>query len=599
MGMMNLGQLYILVAFSLQVVPQVTGLKTSVAVYKDYRCQSPAQYVTLTTALTCTPQANHYDPICVEAAAGYTVSDCTDYNRGGWDNVGVVSSAFDEESYLGVEQYTPGRCGRYDFLTSATMYRLDENCYPNAAGTASHKLTLSHSATITTYSDATCTNVESATTVRQSTMGASRVSFCVDEMTAFFGGVRPNFTAVAVYNDNACSNTPTQIKFSQDFKCMNPADTSCQSGGSSQFSIPSCVSDFMDYSASLFGANSPYVIVQDFPNQWCYEVEFVTVYSADGSCHTSADGTTSFRAFINMVDSTATITLYSDPACNFVASDTTLDSQTLSSSPCFSYGCEYWFSCGRRYAVGGLGGPPSQGMKTAVVVYEDSYCAISPIQLTITMAMQCIPPPAPLCDTMFAGSNAVYQTRDCIGNVSTFVAAKFRATPYLIVENYAIGTNCQVLNNMTMYVADGKCHLNASDGSYFTIIQDMEGTVAVASYSTPSCQESEAFNFVVDSWYVNTDRCFGDRVFRTSDMALPTAISAPVTPTTTPTTTPRTPLPPKTWTPAPVTEIPVDDDAEARLTIMFPAWLWDPTPPRVFVDDGRRHHKTPGHRRFS
>ncbi|EGZ10500.1 hypothetical protein PHYSODRAFT_337312 [Phytophthora sojae] len=671
-------------------------------------------------------------------AAGYSVSDCSNYNRGGWDDLSTAFNAFDGYSYLGVETYVPGRCGVFDSIASAKLYRLDENCYPNAAGTASHRLTLGHSATITTYTDATCSNVATTTTVRQAAMGASRVGFCVDEVSAFFGGTQPNLTAVAVYDDNTCSGSPSQLKFSQDFACQSSADAPCQSAGGSHFSVSGCASDFFGYAATAFGADTPYLVVEDFANPWCNDVEFVTIYTANGVCHTNADDQTSFRATINTADSTASITTFSDPACDDVASDTSLDSQTLSTSPClrrdcefwygcgqrfavgglggppsmgkktavveyvnsscsspamsvsftsaltcapqtdhysptcvkgaaaysvsdcvnynrggwddlgiardafngYSYlgvetdflgyattafgydtpylvvedfpnpwcndvefvtiytadgschsnsddqtsfrvaintadgtasyttysdpaynfvasdtyldsqtlssspclgrgGCEYWYGCGRRYAVGGLGGPPALGKKTALVLYEDNWCAVTPVVLTISSTFQCTSPAAPVCDTLFNGPSTVYQARECINSTDSYVATKFQATPYLIAENYANGTNCQVQTNITMYAADGKCHLSISDGTYFTITQRTDGAVIVSNYPTSLCKDTDAVTYVLDYWNVNTGTCMGDRIFRTSKMPLAAYVSTPATTT------------PSTWTPTP------------------------------------------------
>ncbi|KAL4168381.1 hypothetical protein KRP22_011783 [Phytophthora ramorum] len=574
--------------------PSAQGRKTAVVVYDNSSCSAPAVSVTLTSSLTCTPQANHYDPICVSDGAAYSMSDCTNYNKGGWDDVGVVREAFNGYSYLGVETYVSGRCGQYDSIARATLYRLDENCYANAAGTTSHKLTLSHSAIITTYSDATCTNVATTTTVQQSSIGANRFGICVDEMTVFIGGVQPNFTAVASYDDDTCSTTPTQIRFSQDFKCLSTTDAPCQADDGSHFSASGCAGDFFDYSATAFGMNSPYVIVEDFRNPWCNDVELVTVYSADGSCHTSADGSTSFRAFINMADSTATITMYSDLECNTVATDTSLDSQTLSSSPCVRRDCDFWFGCSRRYAVGGLGAPLAVGKKTAVVVYEDSFCAVTPTVLSVTTTLQCTSPSAPVCDTLFAGPNAVYQARECIENMDDFVESKFGSTPYLTVENYANGTNCQVENNVTMYAADGKCHFSPNDGKYFAFTQKSDGAVVITTYPTSSCQYQDAFVFVLDSWNVNTGTCVDNKIFRTSKRPLATEINTP--PTTTPAPQTWTPTPTPTAGPPPIT-VPVEDETEARLKIMFPDWLWESPPPRIFASDGRHYHqRSPDHR---
>ncbi|KAF4141932.1 hypothetical protein GN958_ATG08821 [Phytophthora infestans] len=61
----------------------------------------------------------------------------------------------------------------------------------------------------------------------------------------------------------------------------------------------------------------------------------------------------------------------------------------------------------------------------------------------------------------------VMKRRQCIDNLDEFADSKFPSTAYLVMENYASGTNCQALSIGTINVADGKCHLNATDDSYF------------------------------------------------------------------------------------------------------------------------------------
>ncbi|GMF32510.1 unnamed protein product [Phytophthora lilii] len=82
-----------------------------------------------------------------------------------------------------------------------------------------------------------------------------------------------------------------------------------------------------------------------------------------------------------------------------------------------------------------------------------------------------------------------------------------------------------------------------------------------------------------------------NKVFRTSKAPLATKPYAPPDSTAPAADTPPTTPAPPTWTqppptPAPVT-VSVEDEIEEQLKIMFPAWLWDPTPPKVFVSDGR------------
>lgn len=97
---------------------------------------------------------------------------------------------------------------------------------------------------ITTFSDTTCTNVKSTTTVQQAAMGLGLYGLCLDEVTGFYGGPRPNLTAIAIYEDDKCSRTPTQLRFSQDFVCFGTTDAPCQSYDNSRFSTAGCTSDF-------------------------------------------------------------------------------------------------------------------------------------------------------------------------------------------------------------------------------------------------------------------------------------------------------------------------------------------------------------------
>lgn len=86
-----------------EVVSLITALKTSVVEYANSSCAPPALTVSFTSALTCTPQADHYSPSCVSGAGAYSVSDCTNYNQGGGDDFNIVNDAFDGYPYLGVE----------------------------------------------------------------------------------------------------------------------------------------------------------------------------------------------------------------------------------------------------------------------------------------------------------------------------------------------------------------------------------------------------------------------------------------------------------------------------------------------------------------
>lgn len=145
--------------------PPAVESHTLVVTYED---SSPAVSVELTSEVVCIPQTDHFDPVCTSDRGAYSVSDCTMHYSGGWDDLGIIDNAFDSSPYLVVEKYV--WCALVDTVTDVKMHRLGENCYPNAAGNASHKLTLDHSLTITTYADADCMEVASEVTVKRSTI---------------------------------------------------------------------------------------------------------------------------------------------------------------------------------------------------------------------------------------------------------------------------------------------------------------------------------------------------------------------------------------------------------------------------------------------
>ncbi|GMF32512.1 unnamed protein product [Phytophthora lilii] len=115
-----------------------------------------------------------------------------------------------------------------------------------------------------------------------------------------------------------------------------------------------------------------------------------------------------------------------------------------------------------RYFVGGLGAPLSMGKKKVVVTYVDSSCVVSPTQISVISGLGCTMLSATTCDAMAVGGDAVFQTRECVDDVDSFAEAKMGYTPFLIVESYANGTICQVQKDISMYAADGKCHLSVS-----------------------------------------------------------------------------------------------------------------------------------------
>ncbi|RLN25978.1 hypothetical protein BBJ28_00025334, partial [Nothophytophthora sp. Chile5] len=469
--------------------PPSMGKKTAVVVYDGDSCDEPAATVAFTSEFTCTPQQDHWHPVCVTNGSISSVSDCTKYNSNGYDDFGILSDAFGQHPYLFIEQYDEGRCEWQDYLQNVTAYLLDEKCHANPKGTASTRLTLGHSVAITTYADAQCANVASQTTVTVVDVGMSTYGWCISQnKRALLGGAKLNLTAVAVYSDNTCSGSPLKLTLSQDFACTPPSNRVCQADGSTHFSVSDCVPDYGVFAASVFGPNTPYLMVAEFTHMYCGQVvENATVYPADGVCHADPDDATSFRAILR-ADGTATITLYSDTSCSFTATEMNADKQALASSTCVQHSdCATSFpGCGRKFFVGGLGGPPSMGKKTAITLYDGSSCAGAPVELTVSNQLSCASQSSPICESVSVGGQMVSQALNCIDDYVAFAKSKFGDSSYLIVEMYVDGTNCSTQDNVTVYLADGECHPSIGSDAAFKITHYADGLVTIATYPTAS-----------------------------------------------------------------------------------------------------------------
>ncbi|RLN14249.1 hypothetical protein BBJ28_00024875, partial [Nothophytophthora sp. Chile5] len=471
--------------------PPSMGKKTAVVVYDGDSCDEPAATATFTSELMCKPQADHWHPVCVTNGSISSVSDCTKYYCTGYDDLGILSDAFGQHPYLFIEQYDEGRCGWQDALQNVTAYLLDEKCHANPKGTASTRLTLGHSVTITTYSDAKCANVASQTSVTVVDVGISTYGICTSQnKRTYLGGATLNLTAVAAYGDSTCSGSPLQLKISQDFACtprLNPNNRTCEFNGT-YFSTSDCVSDYGAFAATAFGPDTPYLMVAEFTHMYCAQiVEYATVYPADGVCHADLGNATSFRAILR-ADGTATITTYSDTSCRFTATEMNVDKQTLASSMCVQHSdCGRSYpGCGRRFSVGGLGGSSSTKKKTAITLYDGSSCSEAPVQLTVSNQLNCAPPTSPICEIVSVGGQMVYQALDCIDDYVAFANSTFGDSSYLIVEKYVDGTNCSTQDNVTVYLADGECHPSIGSDAAFKITHYADGLVTIATYPTAS-----------------------------------------------------------------------------------------------------------------
>ncbi|KAG7379427.1 hypothetical protein PHYPSEUDO_008571 [Phytophthora pseudosyringae] len=540
---------------------------TTLMMYEDDSCTSPATTVGMWQELACVPQNDRENPVCERSGESYAVSDCMDYGS-------VFYEAFYANEtwhpFVYVEKYDASAQGSWwcqqDTLENATAYRLDGPpgaCYVHHSGTTSSKIAIDQSLlTYTTYSDPSCNDVVSKT---QTTWSMAMNAHCSNSLRiGIIGLSTSDMKAVTVFDESQCSETPVKLTLTYGFECTigNQDDVSsqCEPTGSSHYSISNCTSGYYsDYTTNTFGNYTPHLIMQEWDNSNCNGFQNVTAYIADGICHSNTDDTTSFKVTIT-ADSTAEITTYLDTDCGAVGNSTTVTKRQLLSQSCILHrDCDNIYGCGRSFSVGGFDSPPT-GMVSALLVFDDSSCAGTPVQLVISNGVPCSTSEASTCEKISVGGNKRFGYRDCISDVVKQTAAVFGDTSYVVMEEYVDGTTCKAIKGTVVYKADGNCHPSIVDGTYFKISPSLDSSLTFATYPNSFCNAFDADYITVGTKYINFDACYEGNMKLFTNMP---ASSVPTNPTT------------------PVTDV----DLMTREQIMFPEWLWEPSPRRVFESD--------------
>ncbi|KAG7384349.1 hypothetical protein PHYPSEUDO_002756 [Phytophthora pseudosyringae] len=552
--------------------PPSFGQMTAVISYGDSSCSQLAQTVKLTRELVCRSDSD--TTACVNNGMAYSRSHCV--NVIDTSNVyRLLDNSFGWRSHLAVEEYdlSLGWCGDRSALAGVTAYILDETCRSNGFGSGSSKLTFGDSVIITKYDDLYCKNAVSETEVTWSMMLNGS---CIGNSTKFYlRGPMPKMTAVSVFDDSTCIKQPVKLTLMQQFGCLadeDPLESSCRPHGSELYSVSSCTSNYVELIATTFDSKTPHVVAEQYADVWCGQLQSVTVYKADGLCHSNTDGTTSFMVTLTE-EWRATIATYRDVYCRGLSSSNRVilstDTSARSRALCYTRNvCAggQGSDCSQKFFVGSLMGSLSASSK-AVAVYSDSSCSV-PVQLVITKQLGCSSTRSYTCKKMSMGGMSVYQSHGCTDDIPAFTEAIFGDLPYLVMEKYVSETNCLEQEGVVVYAADGECHVRVDDDSNFQILPNIRGSLTFAAYPTALCRNADADYTMVGAKYINTDTCFNTNVRVYADTTL---LTLPPTPTPSPST--PTSAPPN-----------VDDIGQkTREEIMFPEWLWEPTPRRVFV----------------
>lgn len=112
-----------------------------------------------------------------------------------------------------------------------------------------------------------------------------------------------------------------------------------------------------------------------------------------------------------------------------------------------------------------------------------------------------------------------------------------------------------------VYKADGTCYYSYIDGVSVRILPSFGDSVTIIKYQTTPCIDSDAEIVAIGSKYINSGVCYAGNMKLYGNMTTPTTSTSPAT------------TPPS-----------MEIDQKTREEIMFPAWLWEPKPRRIFED---------------
>ncbi|KAE9273122.1 hypothetical protein PF008_g29924, partial [Phytophthora fragariae] len=275
----------------------------------------------------------------------------------------------------------------------------------------------------------------------------------------------------------------------------------------------------------------------------------------DNTCHTNTDDATSFRATLTS-DGSAIITTYADANCELAQSSTDFTKRSEMCLPQRHCADGSIHGCAKRFSVGGLKRSAPSGLMTAIAIYERS-CEEIPLQVLAFPDSTCEATAMGIDGCNDWSDNWFYYSSNCIVDSTDFTASKFRDAPYLLVEKYAEGTNCGAQLYAIAYRSDSDCHPSGFDKTHFRVSLNENNSVTIATFPSGLCRDSDAETtyVTVGSSYINTGACFNGTIRLSANL---TAFSG---------------------------QAPSLDAYKTREQIMFPDWLWDPTPRRIFESD--------------
>ncbi|KAE8895415.1 hypothetical protein PF005_g879 [Phytophthora fragariae] len=264
----------------------------------------------------------------------------------------------------------------------------------------------------------------------------------------------------ALYDDAACSSTPTKFTFTEDSNCVSQATPTCSAVlESSIYSAQACLttSDYNEVLRSAF-PSSLYLVVETFSDAGkCSVLKEVVAYLADNVCHVAEDGASSFKVS-TAFDTAATLETFSNVDCSHSNAD----------------------------QIVYMGGATSK--LSITTFFTDSECS-KPINLQVYRRFVCEAEQNPASAACSFVDEDLYSTWSYADDYVTFTASTFGSgVPFLVEEWYYDQDTCKELEHLMIYPADGSCV--ALGWPSFTVNLQAGGSATFETFGSSGCSGS-------------------------------------------------------------------------------------------------------------
>ncbi|KAL8010953.1 hypothetical protein Plhal710r2_c056g0163551 [Plasmopara halstedii] len=475
---------------------------------------------------TCTATA-----ACTGVAVPYSGTSCSSTLSYKDD----MAAAFGSNPYVIVEKYVSGQICSADKLTDITTYSADGKCHKIDSSTSYRATRKSdNSATVQSYTDNVCgaagtlLTVTAAQTANSCASGANGIP----DTKVYGGGSTPLYlTSTMTYDTkaNLCKSGLPALVSSAVVAVDSCSASAVCTGQGAPYTGTSCSSTltYKDDMLAAFGPN-PFVVVEKYNSgQSCAAAELssLTAYIADGKCH-KTEPTKSYIA-TRTTDGAVTIQSYVDANCGAEGAKVRVTPNTAGTC----------YSDSKVYGIG------VTGMTWSTIAISDSKTCGAPTQMTLTSQFSCKD-----AGCFAFGDRSISYT--CASDY--IVAAKKTfgtSTPFIVVEIYEDGGNCNVMEGVMAFAADTKCHLTIDGSSSFTVSLSTDGSGTMLTYDDKECKDGTPFTAPLTKEQLSSHQCIRSTKYYAFNAPTPPVVAPttqpPVVPTSPPTEAP-TPPPPTT-----------------------------------------------------